>query len=177
MDRRTLAWITVLLTLAAAPVSARDAHWPYRGRHFVVDHRGIRYFYHGGLFFRRAGVDFVVCPPPIGAIVPVLPYGYVTYNFGHRHVFYYLDGVYYQTVPSGYVVVSEDEFEKYQNDRKAAASTSAPAADEYLVNIPNGDGSYTSVTLKKTKDGFVGPQGELYKDHPSVEQLKVLYGK
>ena len=26
-------------------------------------------------------------------------------------------------------------------------------------------------------DGFVGPQGEYYPGHPTVEQLKILYGK
>ena len=34
-----------------------------------------------------------------------------------------------------------------------------------------------AVTLKRSGNGFVGPQGEYYADNPTVEQLKVLYGK
>ena len=45
------------------------------------------------------------------------------------------------------------------------------------INIPNGDGSYTSVTLQKTDKGFLGPQGEFYADHPTVDQLKARYCK
>ena len=45
------------------------------------------------------------------------------------------------------------------------------------VNIPNSRGGYTAVTLKRSGNGFVGPQGEYYAEHPTVEQLKVLYGK
>ncbi len=35
----------------------------------------------------------------------------------------------------------------------------------------------TAVTLKRAGTGYVGPQGEYYSDNPTVEQLKVLYGK
>jgi len=45
------------------------------------------------------------------------------------------------------------------------------------INIPNGDGSYTSVTLTKTDKGFLGPQGEFYVDHPTQDQLKLRYCK
>ena len=61
-----------------------------------------------------------------------------------------------------------------------APSTSlqpAPANNPMEINIPNGDGSYTSVTLTKTDKGFLGPQGEFYADHPTEEQLKTRYCK
>jgi len=45
------------------------------------------------------------------------------------------------------------------------------------VNIPNANGGFTSVKLTKFKDGFKGPQGEFYKGHPTVEELRVLYGR
>ncbi len=38
-------------------------------------------------------------------------------------------------------------------------------------------GGYTAITLKKWGNGFIGPQGEYYSEHPTVEQLKTLYGK
>jgi hypothetical protein len=51
------------------------------------------------------------------------------------------------------------------------------AIDAYDIYIPNENGSYTLVTLKKVEKGFLGPQGEFYPEHPTVEQLKTLYGK
>ena len=45
------------------------------------------------------------------------------------------------------------------------------------INIPNSNGSYTQVVLRKSGKGYIGPQGEYYPENPSVEQLKVLYGK
>lgn len=47
----------------------------------------------------------------------------------------------------------------------------------FIVNIPNSDGTFTAVKLVKQDNGYVGPQGEYYNSHPTVEQLKVLYGK
>lgn len=49
--------------------------------------------------------------------------------------------------------------------------------DSVTVNVPNDNGGYTAVVLKKSGDGFVGPQGEYYAQLPSVDQLKVMYGK
>jgi hypothetical protein len=45
-----------------------------------------------------------------------------------------------------------------------------------IINIPNSRGGYNPVKLVKTEKGYVGPQGELYAENPTVEQLKVLYG-
>lgn len=45
------------------------------------------------------------------------------------------------------------------------------------VNVPNEKGGYTSVVLKRWKNGFQGPQGEFYADFPKVAQLRLLYGK
>jgi len=158
----------------------RERGWPYAGRHFVVNHRGRTYFYHSGLFFRKSGIKFVVVAPPIGAIVPVLPFGFVTFMFGPGIVYYYLDGVYYKPVPEGYVVVPESEFEKYKQQKetlKKEESDKNVSGEEYVVNIPNSDGTFTPVKLKKSNNGYIGPQGEFYEGHPSVEQLRVLYGK
>jgi hypothetical protein len=44
------------------------------------------------------------------------------------------------------------------------------------INIPNSRGGYTSITLRRSGNGFVGPQGEYYPDFPSVEQLRTMYG-
>ena len=55
----------------------------------------------------------------------------------------------------------------------------APKSDAsaYDVYFPNGNGTFTLVRLSKTGNGYLGPQGEFYLDHPTVEQLKARYGK
>ena len=58
-----------------------------------------------------------------------------------------------------------------------AAEGAGMTNDVYVVNIPNAKGTYTPVALKRSGDGFVGPQGEFYTEFPRVEQLKLMYGK
>ncbi len=58
------------------------------------------------------------------------------------------------------------------------AVVAVPAgADTLSVNIPNDNGGYTVVVLKRSGNGFVGPQGEFYPDFPKISQLKAMYGK
>jgi len=52
-----------------------------------------------------------------------------------------------------------------------------PSNGNFDIYVPNSDGTYTLVTLKQTDKGYIGPQGELYPEHPTVEKLKVLYAK
>jgi len=49
--------------------------------------------------------------------------------------------------------------------------------DSVTVNVPNSNGTYAAVVLKKSGNGFVGPQGEFYPQLPSIDQLKAMYGK
>lgn len=58
-----------------------------------------------------------------------------------------------------------------------AGPASAVTDDTYNINIPNSKGGYNSVTIKRSGNGFVGPQGEFYADFPKVSQLQVMYGK
>ena len=54
----------------------------------------------------------------------------------------------------------------------------APAQpDVFTVNIPNDHGGYTAVIIKRSGNGFIGPQGEFYPEFPKVFQLKIMYGK
>ncbi len=59
--------------------------------------------------------------------------------------------------------------------------TATPATntmeESFTINIPNDKGGYTSVNVKRSGKGFVGPQGEFYSEFPKVSQLKVMYGK
>ena len=47
--------------------------------------------------------------------------------------------------------------------------------DTFTVNVPNADGGYTALIIKKSADGYIGPQGEYYPHFPSVAQLQVMY--
>lgn len=51
------------------------------------------------------------------------------------------------------------------------------SADSFTINIPNSNGGYIAVVLKKSANGFIGPQGEFYSTFPTVAQLEVIYGK
>jgi hypothetical protein len=44
------------------------------------------------------------------------------------------------------------------------------------VNVPNSKNGFTPVKLVKQGNGYIGPQGEFYPGHPTVDQLKALYG-
>lgn len=47
---------------------------------------------------------------------------------------------------------------------------------EIIVWITNSNGSQTSVKLKKSGPGYLGPRGEWYSNMPTNEQLRVVYG-
>ena len=62
------------------------------------------------------------------------------------------------------------------SDKVIAAATRQPG-DTVIVNVPNDAEGFTAVKLVKIADGYVGPQGEFYAGHPTVKQLRALYGK
>ncbi len=97
-----------------------------------------------------------------------------------RKVPYYYDGTYYyRPVEGGYVVV-EDPTYVVPATPPVVITPSYPAVSQegerVTVNIPNRHGSYTAIVLTKKGNGYLGPQGEYYQGHPSVEQLQALYG-
>jgi hypothetical protein len=66
-----------------------------------------------------------------------------------------------------------------QSASSQAALPAAPqklSGDSTIVNIPNSNGKFTPVKLTKYANGFIGPQGEFYPEHPTIAELKVLYG-
>ena len=139
-----------------------------------------RYRYHDGRFYRPVffGLfEVLLDVPPVGAIVAVLPFGYRTIIIGGTTYYYYND-IYYTVCSSGYVIVSapvaNPNIVVVPSD---VASPEKVSGETVTINVPNSNGSYTPVTLVKQKDGYVGPQGEFYPGHPTIDQLKVLYGK
>jgi len=147
---------------------ARDRDDRSRPREVVVvGHH--RYNYHDGRFFWPGwfGFEIAIATPPVGAIVTILPFGHRTIVLGGA-TYYYYNNIYYQPCSSGYIIVPQPQAKPAVVAAYSGAST---------INVPNSNGSYTSVTLVKRDNGYIGPQGEYYPDHPTVDQLKALYGK
>ncbi len=153
-----------------------------------------RYYYCDGVYYRRSGFDYVVVAPPAGVIVNTIPAYYqpVVIN---GVTYYASDEVYYVYTPHGYQVVpppvtvlatplTTPNITQVITPQTTSAPIQVTAAgamtnggESFSVNIPNSKGGYTAVLLKRSGDGFVGPQGEFYSDFPKVEQLKAMYAK
>ena len=143
-------------------------------------HRGdnIRYRFHGDRWYRRSwfGIEVAVPFLPIGAIVANIPVGHATITIGGVPYYHY-NHVYYRPCPSGYIVVPAPQEVVAYPAPKAQVLAQLPAGETLTINVPNSNGSYTPVTLVKTGNGYAVPQGEFYPGNPTVDQLKVLYGK
>ncbi len=170
-------------------VSARDPGpdtGPGRGRsrhEETVMSGPHKYYYRDGRFYRPGlfGLfDTLIAPPP-GLVVTVIPETrrIVIIN---GMTYYYYEDVYYTKCPNGYVVVNAPvtTVTAIKTETPAVIATAAATeldGEPVTVNIPNSDGTYTPVKLFKHRNGYKGPQGEFYEGHPTVEQLKALYGK
>jgi len=148
---------------------------------------GIKYYYYDGLYYSYAGDgDFVLVNPPYGAYVSAIPPDFQAMIVNGR-TYYTNNGVYYVFTDRGYRVVHPPdvyqqppvEIVAQPQQVVVAAPASAPevAQDSFPINIPNNNGGYTAVVIKKSGTGYVGPQGEFYPTFPSVAQLKAMYGK
>jgi len=73
--------------------------------------------------------------------------------------------------------VVEEPAPVVMTEPSAPVTTTTYSGDTVTVNVPNSNGSYTAVVLKRSGNGYVGPQGEYYDQVPSTEQLQAMYGK
>ena len=155
--------------------------------YFTVWAGGARYYYYDGLYYSYIGNgDYVIVNPPVGAYVNSIPPDFQPVFINGRT--YYTDnGVYYiLTHHHGYKVVVAPVV--YAQPQQVVVTQPAPVTvvaapvtvnsqDSFPVNIPNNSGSYTSVVIRRSGNGYVGPQGEFYAQFPSVAQLKAMYGE
>ncbi len=144
-----LAFVLLAQPAQAYPRGERRHHQPY----YVKDHY-----------------------PVSGQIVINLPNTLISVGIGGHRYFYY-DGIFYRKHSRYYVVAPPPSEVVVVADRNRSQRDADDADEAFTVNVPNGCGGYTSVTLKKSGDGFIGPQGEFYPEFPKVEQLKVMYAK
>lgn len=151
----------VIFLMPAEEASAREGREARHDRHReVVVAKNRRYHYRDGRFYWPSFFNFglFVARPPFGAVVTVLPARHKTLVLSGI-TYYYYDDVYYRVCPGGYRVVPEP--------------VSGP---KITINVPHSRGGFISVTLTRQGDGYRGPQGEYYPGHPTVEQLRALYG-
>ena len=175
---RNKVLVAVVLLVAFTVFYSSDAFaWGGRGGH---DH----YYYRGGHWDSGWFWGIFSTGLVMGTIVATLPPHYETV-YVKGSPYYYYDDVYYRPCPSGYVIVPAPATTTIvtvpaATTVVAASSVTQPnviSGEAIVINIPNTSGGYTSVTLTKHKTGYIGPQGEYYEGHPTVEQLRVLYGK
>lgn len=137
---------------------------------------GQRYFYNSGIFYTPSAREYIVVPPPTGIVVYELPAGWHTVIIDGV-TYYTFQGVYYTRIPRGYQVVQPPRPVVVEPVTVSASVAADQAQQEFTVNIPDSKGGYVPVVIKKTANGFVGPQGEFYSEFPKVAQLQVMYGK
>jgi len=151
----------VFMTLSCVPTFA----YGYHGS----SHRGDRH-YHGGRWYGGHGyrgsdlLGTALAAFTIGAILSSSSQPRNgTYVIINGVSYYYSNGIYYRQIPEDYTIVQ----------------TPDPVQDgtAYVINIPNYDGTYTPVVIFKEGNGYRGPQGEFYRTHPTIAELRILYGK
>lgn len=154
----------------------------YRGgeNHYHNFHRGYNRGYYGwGSYWPYWSV---------GAYFSYIPDDYSTY-YVDGTPYYYCDGSYFTPYSNGYMVVpapdlsnavtAEPMVQAAPEEIPAEAAAEQPQSTStglITINIPNSKGGFTPVKLVKSKGGYIGPQGEFYSGHPTIAELKVLYG-
>ena len=182
-------------------------HYGYRMHflpdgYFTIWVGGARYFYYDGLYYTYVGNgEYVLVQPPIGAYVNVIPPDFQPVSINGR-IYYTDNGVYYiltqrhgykvveppvvyaqptQVVTQPQQVIVTQPVTTVTTAQVPTTVVAAPVAvvpqDTFPVNVPNNTGGYTTVVIKKSGNGYVGPQGEFYAEFPKVAQLKAMYTK
>jgi len=159
---------------------------PYYGYHihylpigcYAIWAGGVMYYYYDGLYYIREGFDYVLVTPPIGAYVSVIPPDFQQVSINGR-IYYTNNGIYYiLTQYHGYKVVPQPVvYVQPEPVVVAQPQQVVDTQDAFPVNIPNNSGGYTTVVIKRSGSGYVGPQGEFYSKFPTVAQLKTMYAK
>ncbi len=137
-------------------------------RHFRVWVGGVGYYYYDGLYYSYVNGDYVIVSPPVGAVVATIPPDFQPVVINGA-TYYVNNGTYYVQTPSGYQVVSQPV--------QAAPVAVINTPNAVTVNVPSHGGGYVAVTLRRSGNGYVGPQGEFYSVFPRISQLQTMYGR
>jgi hypothetical protein len=137
--------------------------------------------YCAGQYYRYTPAGYVMAVPPAGAVYPAVPAGYtLVYPNGYGYPSYYYPSAYYAPAPA-YAAPAAVQPAPAAVPQTPVQQVSDPAvqpvSDVFEISLPNRDGTFTHVSLRKTEKGFLGPQGEFYSDHPTEEELRTRYAK
>lgn len=143
---------------------------------------GHSYYYYDGIYYSPARGGYMVVNPPPGIIVRGLPRGHHSVWVGNRRYYRHHD-CYYERVRGGYRVVRPPVIVQpapvvYQPigvEAPTVVSAAPGSPEEYSINVPDYNGGYKVVVIKRSGGGFVGPQGEFYNQFPSVDHLRIVY--
>ena len=163
----------ILFTLRPA-VSYAD-HWHHRDgghhSHFDLSFSFFPWYYHD---------DYVLVSPAVVNPIPV-HYQTVYVNGVSYYVnngnYYLYDGYGYQLVSPPVTVVQPAPVLAAAPAQVTSVSATPETENSFTLNIPNDQGGYTAVTIRRSGNGFIGPQGEFYSEFPKVSQLKLMYAK
>jgi len=107
------------------------------------------------------------------------------YGSGRDHPYSaYIDRANY-VGPADYATIQPDYIDGPLVINKMAVPTITPTPppaapvtlpEYFTINIPNSRGGYNSVIIKKSGDGYIGPNGEFYPEFPKIFQLQMKYG-
>jgi hypothetical protein len=123
------------------------------------------------------GINFNYGYPPAGAVFSNQPFSY--------------PGIYPVGIPGYYYgnnyLTPYTLFPASQTVQETVPAAAAPTMTEaenmakngsfIVISIPKKDGGFVPVRLMKHGNGYIGPQGEFYAGHPTVDQLSALYGE
>lgn len=171
-----VAGLSLVVIIFSTDVFAEHWRRSLPSGHEVIVHGGRRYHYNEGRFYRPGFFGFYVSTPPAGIVVRQIPSGCRNIPFGDV-TYYNYGNVYYKTCPSGYVVVTNPIISPDVVYAPSLPQSRRYSGQAITIYVPNSNGSYTPVTLVRYNNGYIGPQGEYYLGHPTVEELKVLYGR
>ncbi len=137
------------------------------------------YYYNSPYYYQTFDTSYAVQP----VYQPVETINGVTYFLSNGNYYIY-NGSYYQPVapPQNYIQPADTQVEAMGSITPSGTVTAVSpdaedaAQDSFTVNIPNNNGGFTPVIIKKSGSGYTGPQGEFYPDFPKIAQLKAMYG-
>jgi hypothetical protein len=171
MNRKTLMCLITVLMCSCAFAWHGGNRGSYNGGNY--NNRGSYGSYRGG-HFRYYDGRFYSPFWTFGTFLPYLPYDYTIVVVGDD-TYYYYDGTYFRPYSDGFIVVQEPTEVTQPEEPKTPVQQKS--SDTMSINVPTSKGDFCAVKLVKHKNGYIGPQGEYYDGHPTVDQLKVLYGK
>ncbi|MBL8013238.1 MAG: hypothetical protein JNN05_05265 [Candidatus Omnitrophica bacterium] len=135
-----------------------------------IAYGGVNYYYNDGQFYVASGGQLVDAYPPMGAVIMRLPEDRAEVLMGGDNYYVYA-GVFYQRYGSGYRV----SVPPFSSD--ASNGVLITSRQNVTVRLPRENGGYKEIYLMATSDGYKGPQGEVYTEFPSIDQLQEMYGE